>query len=165
MTELLSAAHPTTERYRRAGEAGDVEGLLATLAPDVVLHSPITERVVFRGHEEMRELLRAVFSTVTDVQYFADVGDERTRVLFDHVRVNGRAMEQAHRVTLHERGEIDEITLFFRPLPGLARLTYALGPRIAEARHGPVRGLIARLLLAPLALFTSLGDRLITLFS
>jgi hypothetical protein len=165
MTDLITAAHPTTERYRRAAEAGDVDGVLSTLAPNVVFHSPITERVVFRGHQEMRELLSAVFSTVTEVRYFADVGDDRTRVLFDHLRVNGLEMEQAHRVSLNEHGEIEEITVFFRPLPGLARLTCALGPRIAEARHGHARGVIARLLLAPLGLFTSVGDRLITLFA
>jgi hypothetical protein len=165
MTELLSTAHPTTERYRRAGEAGDVEGVLATLAPDVVFHSPITERVVFSGHEEMRELLQSVFATVGNVQYFADVGDERTRVLFDHLSVNGQPMEQAHRLSLNERGEIEEITVFFRPLPGLAALTCALGPRVAESRHGRARGLMARLLLAPLGVFTRIGDRLITLFA
>jgi hypothetical protein len=165
MTELLSTAHPTTERYRRAGEAGDVDGVMATLAPSVVFHSPITERVVFSGHEQMRELLGAVFATVSHVRYFADVGDDRTRVLFDRLQVNGREMEQAHRLSLNERGEIDEITVFFRPLPGLAALTCALGPRVAEVRHGRARGVIARLLLAPLGVFTSIGDRLITLFA
>lgn len=165
MTELTSVAHPTTDRYRRAGEAGDVEGVVATLAADVVFHSPITERVVFRGREEIRELLGAVFSTVSDVRYFAEVGDDRTRVLFDRLQVNGLAMEQTHRLSLNERGEIEEITVFFRPLPGLAALTCALGPRVAEARHGRARGLLARILLAPLGVFTGVGDRLITFFA
>ena len=165
MNELLGAAHPTTERYRRAAEAGDVAGVVATLAPNVVFHSPITERISFNGHAEMHELLGAVFATVSNVRYFADVGDDRTRVLFDRLDVNGVEMEQAHRLSLNERGEIEEITVFFRPLPGLAALTCALGPRVAEARHGRARGAIARVLLAPLGLFTSIGDRLITLFA
>jgi hypothetical protein len=165
MTELLGTTHPTTERYRRAGEAGDADGVVATLAANVLFHSPITERVVFRGREEMRELLGAVFETVSDVRYFADVGDDRTRVLFDRLRVGGVEMEQAHRVSLNENGEIEEITVFFRPLPGLAALTCELGPRVAQARHGRARGILARLLLAPLAVFTNIGDRLITLFA
>jgi hypothetical protein len=165
MNDLLSTAHPTTERYRLAAEAGDVDGLVSTLAADVVFHSPITERVKFTGREELRELLTAVFATVSDVRYFADVGDERTRVLFDRLHVGGVEMEQAHRLSLNERGEIEEITVFFRPLPGLAALTCALGPRVAEARHGRTRGVLARLLLAPLGVFTRVGDRLITLFA
>src|SRR5581483_11665977 len=34
----LASSHP----FRAAAEAGDIEALVATLAPDVVLHSPVT---------------------------------------------------------------------------------------------------------------------------
>ena len=38
-----------TERFRHAAERGDVDAVLATLSPAVVLRSPITDRVVFNG--------------------------------------------------------------------------------------------------------------------
>ena len=72
-TDIAAA---TTARYRKTAEAGDIDGLLATLSPDVVFHSPITERAVFRGHDEMRELLEAVFDTFTDIRYFLDIGHQ-----------------------------------------------------------------------------------------
>ena len=37
------------------------------MTPDVVLRSPITERVSFSGQKEMRELLEAVFVTISDL--------------------------------------------------------------------------------------------------
>jgi ketosteroid isomerase-like protein len=155
----VAAASETTRRFREAAQAGDVEALLATLAEDVVLRSPITDRVTFHGRQEIRELMRSVFATVENIRYFADVGDARTRALFDRATVGGQALEQAIRVELDERHQIAQITIFFRPLPGLAGLTAALGPRVAR-KHGPARALIARVLLAPLALATRAGDRL-----
>ena len=36
---------------------------------------------MFHGHDEMRELLEAVFDTFTEIRYFLDIGDDRTRSL------------------------------------------------------------------------------------
>jgi hypothetical protein len=38
--------------------------------------------------------MRSVFATVEDIHYFADVGDARTRALFDRARVGGQALER-----------------------------------------------------------------------
>jgi len=154
----------TAARYRRAAEAHDIEGMLDTLAPDIVLRSPITDRVVFQGRDEIRELLQSVFATIHDIRYFADVGDRRSRALFDRAIVNGQPLEQATRIELDADERIREITLFFRPLPGLATLTAELVPRVAR-KHGRFRATMARLLLAPLGLATRIGDRLATWFT
>jgi hypothetical protein len=155
----LAAASATTRRFREAAEARDVDSMLATLAEDVVLRSPITDRVTFRGRAQLGELLRSVFATIEDIRYFADVGDARTRALFDRARVGGQALEQAVRVQLNDRQQIEELTVFFRPLPGLAGLAAGLAPRVARKR-GRGRALVARALLAPLAWATRAGDRL-----
>lgn len=138
--------------------------MIDTLSPDVVVNSPITDRVVFRGPDEVRELLRSVFVTISDIRYFADVGDEHTRALFYRANVNGEPLEEATRIELNDQGQIREITLFFRPLPGLATLTAALAPRLAR-KHGRLRSLIARVLVGPLGFATRLGDRLVTWFA
>ena len=65
---------------------------------------------------------------------------------------------------MNDRQQISEITIFFRPLPGLAALTSALAPRLAR-KHGRVRPLVASLLIGPLGLLTRLGDRLATWFT
>jgi hypothetical protein len=164
---MLTSAeiHPTTDRYRRAAEAGDVDGIMETLSNDVVVYSPITERLAFHGTTEVRELLEQVFSLVGDVRYYADVGDEEMRAMFDRAHVGGVPLDQTTRVRLNDRGEIFEITLFFRPLPGLAALTAAIAPAVARSRHGALRATIAALLLRPLALMTGLGDRLVGWFA
>lgn len=155
-------ATTVTARYRSAAEAGDIEGVIATLAPNVVMHSPITDRVAFHGHAEVRELLESVFSVIDGISYFADVGDSHTRALFYRASVNGQPLEEATRIELDPAGQIAEVTLFFRPLPGLATLTAALAPRVAARRHGQLRSVVARLLAAPLGLATRAGDRLVT---
>lgn len=151
----------TTARYRSAGEAHDIDGVLDTLAADVVLRSPISGRVSFRGRDEVRGLLDSVFATITDIRYFADIGDDRTRALFYRGNVDGQPVEEAARIELNADGQISEITLFFRPLPGLAALTAALVPRLAIKR-GRIRATVAIVLLGPLGAVTRLGDRLAT---
>jgi hypothetical protein len=157
----MESSETVSARFRAAAEAGDVEAFVATLAPDVVLNSPITSRVVFRGHDEVRELMRSVFLTIKDIRYFADVGDDHTRALFYRARVGREPVEEATRLEFDEAGRVREITLFFRPLPGLAALTAALAPRVARSRRGPVRSLIARLMLWPIGLVIRAGDRLV----
>ena len=151
----------TTARFRAAAEANDIEGVIGTLAGDAVLRSPITDAVVFRGHDEIRELLHSVFATLDDIRYFADVGDDATRALFYRASVNGQPLEEATRIELNASGQIRELTLFFRPLPGLATLTSALAPRVARRRHGPLRALAAKLLVGPLGALTRAGDHLV----
>lgn len=152
-------------RMLQAMEAHDLDGMIATLAPDVVLNSPITGAVAFRGHEEMRELMQAHFANVKDLRYFADVGDTRTRAQFYRANVGGQQVEAATRIEVNEQGQISEITIYYRPLPGLTALAAALGPPVVAARHGRPRATLARLLFAPLALATRLGERIVPWFS
>ena len=153
-------AQPTA-RFRQAVETHDVEGALATLAPDIVLRSPITDRISFSGLDEMKDLFPSIFATIENIRYFADIGDSRTRALFYHATVNGQPVEEATRVELDDQQRIREITIFFRPLPGLATFTVAMAPRVARKR-GWLRGMIARVLVAPLGIATRAGDRMIT---
>jgi len=167
MTTLERAADQSdvTARFRRAVETHDLEGVIATLAPDVVLHSPITERVAFHGHDEMRELMRAHFATVENLRYFTDVGDAQTRAQFYRATVDGQQVEAATRVEVNDQAQISEITIYYRPLPGLTALTATLGSHVVAARHGHRRALTARLLFAPLALVIRFGDHFATWFA
>jgi hypothetical protein len=158
LDSAIAAASATTRRFREAAEAADVEALVATLSDDVVLHSPITERIKFNGRDQVRELMYSVFATVDGTSYFADVGDARTRVMFLRAGAAGQPFEEALRVELNDQQQIREITVFVRPLPGLTGFAAALVPRVAR-RRGRGRALIARLLLAPLGFATRAGDR------
>ena len=84
---------------------------------------------------------------------------------FYRARVNGQPVEAATRIEVNERGQVSEITIYYRPLPGLAALAAALGPPTVAARHGPVRATVARLLFVPLALATRIGEHVVPWFS
>lgn len=164
LEERLDDGCATTVRLRAAAEAHDLEGVLGTLAAGVLLRSPITDRMLFGGQEEVREVLGAVFATLTDIHYLADIGDQRTRALFYTAKVGSQPLEEAMRVELNENSEITELTIFYRPLPGLAMFAAALAPRVAR-KHGRLRSLIARLLIFPLGVATRLGDRVVPWFA
>src|SRR5215213_5216722 len=149
MTTGVERAAETTRRYREAVEAGDIEAFLATLAPDVVLHSPITARTQFRGHDEMRTLMRAVLASVEGIRYFEDVGDANTRALFYRAHVGRQDVEEATLVRLGGDALVTEIRLWFRPLPGLTAVMGRLGPALAR-EHGRARAVAAKGLIAPM---------------
>jgi hypothetical protein len=155
------AAAATTARYRQAAEAGDVEGLIATLSADVVFHSPLTDRAAFHGHAEMRELVEAVFDTITDIHFFADVGDGRTRALFFRGRVGRQPVEESVRVELDENDLIVGLTASFRPLPALTAIAATLVPKVIARRRGRLIGALVKAAMLPLAVVTRVADRLV----
>lgn len=155
--ERLARAVATTARYRMAVQRADVDGFLATLAADAVLHSPITMRTDFRGHAELGELVGAVFATVQDIAFFEEVGDASTRALFYRARAGGQALEEATLLRLDEEARITELTIWFRPLPGLTAVMAGLAPRLA-GRRSRSRGVAAAALTGPLAALTRAGD-------
>lgn len=156
MTDDPLGATPTAA-YRAAVEAGDVDAVVACMAPDVVLSSPITDRFAFHGHAQLRPLMEDVFAVVQDRRNHADVGDDRTRLLRASGRVGKTAIEEALMITLDDDGLITRIDLFVRPMPGLTALAAALGPRVA-GRRGRARGLLVRAMIAPLAFMTRSGE-------
>jgi SnoaL-like domain len=153
----MTIADETIRTMRAAGEAGDVDAFLATLADDVMLRSPITDRIEFRGREEMRELMEAVFATLQDIRYYEELGDDRSRALFYRARIGKQQLEEATLVRLDEAGKIKEFTIWFRPMPGLTRLTAGLAPRLAR-RRSRRNGRIVSAATGPLAFITAAAD-------
>jgi hypothetical protein len=146
-------------RFRAASEAHEVDAALATLADDVVIHSPLTDRASFTGHAEARALFEVVYDNLHDLDYHTTVGDGRTYAMVGKGVVGGQSIDSTFVITL-DGDKISELTLYVRPMPGLAALMAALGPPIAR-RYGRSRftaGLL-RLMTAPLVFATKGGDR------
>lgn len=147
-------------RFHKASEAHDVAAALAELAEDVVIHSPLTDRVAFTGHAEARALFEVVYDKLHDLKYHTTIGDGRTRALVGDAVVGGQRIDSTFLITIDDHHKISELTLFVRPLPGLTALMAALGPPLAR-RYGRSRftaGLL-RVLTVPLVLATKAGDR------
>ena len=143
--------------YRAAYLAEDMDALMATMRPDVVLHSPITDAFAFRGQDQLRALLEDVHAVVSDTVYDLDVGDDRTRVLRLSARVGRQRFEETLVMELDDEGLIASMQLFIRPMPGIAALAAALGPRVAR-RRSRTRAVLVRLMIGPLAFMTRSGD-------
>ena len=130
------------EHYRVASEAGDMEALMAALAPDVEVVSPISGRMVFRGHQDVRVLLTAVYGTLRDLHWTDPVGDGDRRVLIGETRIGPIRMTDAMVFELAPDGLIRRISPHLRPWLVLTLFAAVLGPKVGR-RPGVVRRALA----------------------
>jgi SnoaL-like protein len=151
--KALEDRHP----LRVAMEARDLQGVAEALAPDVVLHSPITSSFRFVGRDEVMALLGIVGEVLEDLHYVEELGEGDTHVLTFRARVKGQRLEGTDIMRLDEEGRIRELRVFVRPLPGLTALTAALGPRLAE-KTGHARSVAVAGMSRTLATITRLTD-------
>ena len=138
-----SGVDDAVARYRTATEANDIDGVMDTLAPDAELVSPISGRMVFRGKEDLRVLLTAVYGSLGDVRWGKEVGDDRVRVLTGDSRVGPLRLGDAMVFDLAEDGRIRRIRPHLRPWLALTLFALKLGPKVG--RHpGIVRRALRR---------------------
>lgn len=123
-------------RYCTATESGDVDGFMATMAPDVEVVSPISGRMVFRGHDDVRILLSAVYGTLKDLRWTKSVGEGESRVAVGEARILGVRMTDAMVFDLGPEGQIQRISPHLRPWLALTLFAAVLGPKVA--RHPAV---------------------------
>ncbi len=119
-------------RYRVATEAGHVDGFMATLAPEVEVVSPISGRMVFRGHDDVRVLLSAVYGTLSGLRWTKEAGAGEDRVLVGEARVAGVRMTDAMVFELGVDGRIQRISPHLRPWLALTLFALVLGPKVAR---------------------------------
>jgi hypothetical protein len=119
--------------FRVAAEHGDIDALLATLAPDVVLHSPVTF-APYAGKETVGALLRLVSEAFDDWRGVTEVesSDDVVGFVF-RTRVGDRELEGLDLLRLNADGLIAELTVMIRPLSGLIALAQAIGPKVTAA--------------------------------
>jgi ketosteroid isomerase-like protein len=149
---------------RTAGERGDADAVAELLAPDIVFHSPMTERIRFEGKDEVAALHRDIFAVLEDIDTTEPLVLGDTQAFSFRARVRGVELEAMNVVRCNESGQIVELTVFVRPLPGLATLFAALPPRVSARRRGPVRAALATSLAHPLAFVVRTADRFVPSF-
>ena len=129
-------------RYCAASEAGDINALIETLAPDAELVSPISGRMVFRGHEDLRVLLTAIYGSLRGLSWAKQIGDGPERVVLGEARIAGVRVTDAMVFELAGDGQIRRIRPHLRPWLALTLLAAALAPKVG--RHaGVVRRALA----------------------
>ncbi len=110
------------ERFRKAVEARDVEGMIATLHDDVVFSSPIVFRPI-EGKPAVSVYLRAAFAVFQSFRYEAELSGSGKTALEFHATVAGRSIQGIDLGVVDSAGLVTELTVFVRPLTA----THALG--------------------------------------
>jgi hypothetical protein len=119
-------------RYRTASETNDMDGLLATLAPDAELISPLSGRLVFRGRSDLRILLGAVYGDMKGLRWREEVGDGAIRVVLGDGKVGPFKLADAMVCELDAEGRIRRIRPFLRPWLAVTFFALRLGPKIGR---------------------------------
>ncbi len=119
-------------RFRAASEANDIDAMMASLAPDAALVSPVSGRLVFRGHPDLRVLLGAVYGALGEVRWGDELGDGRLRVVLGESTVGPVKLGDAMVLELAEDGRIRQIRPYLRPWLALTLLALKLGPKLAR---------------------------------
>jgi len=119
-------------RYREASEANSIDALMETLAADAELVSPISGRMVFRGHEDIRVLLTAVYGSITGLRWRQEVGEGVTRVVLGDGAVGPFRLTDAMVLELATDGRIRRVRPHLRPWLATSLLALMLGTKLAR---------------------------------
>ena len=117
-------------KYRAASEAGDIEAMVETLTPEVELVSPISGRMVFKGLDDVRIVLAAVYGSLRDLRWTDALGDGERRVIVAETRVGPVKMTDAMVLDLAPDGRIRRMAPHLRPWLALTLLGAILGPKV-----------------------------------
>jgi hypothetical protein len=118
--------------YCAAAAAGDIDALMATLASDAELPSPVIGRARFRGQDDLRFLLGAVYGMLTELRWERPIGEGSSRVAVAHARVGGLRIDDAMVFELDEHGLIRSVRPHLRPLLALSLFALMTLPRIGR---------------------------------
>jgi hypothetical protein len=108
--------------------ADDEDAALATIAENVVFHSPAVHRA-YEGREVVATLLRAVATVFENFRYTKEWRDGRTTILFFEANVGDRELQGVDILEENAAGEIEEFTVMIRPLSGLQAVAQAMQAR------------------------------------
>jgi len=120
------------QRYLSASEAGDIDGIMSALTPDVELVSPISGRMIFRGQDDVRVLLAAVYGSLRDLRWTRTLGDADHRVALGETRIGPIRMTDAMVFEFAPDGHIRRISPHLRPWLALTLFALVLGPHVAR---------------------------------
>ena len=144
---------------RAAMEARDTRAVVETFAENAVLRSPFTDGLVFEGREQIAALIPVILEVLGDLKYTEELCGDGVAVLVGHAHVDGLRLQFSDFLRLRGDGLIEEMTVFFRPLPAstaaLRRVGEGLGRQKSTLRARTINSMAA-----PLAFMSRTGDRL-----
>jgi SnoaL-like domain len=119
-----------SDAFRKAVEAGDLGAALETLAPGVVLHSPVTFKP-FEGKDAVGMLFAVLFRTFEDFGYVDEFeAPDGSTVLQFRTRIGDRQVEGIDLLRFDADGLIVDFTVMVRPLSATMALRDAVGSQL-----------------------------------
>jgi hypothetical protein len=118
-------AHP----FRAAVEAKDLDAMIATLAPGVSFHSPVTFKP-FEGRDAVAVVLGAVVQVFDDFRYTDELAGDGTLALIFEARVGDRQVQGMDLLRFDAEGLIEDFTVMVRPLSATLALRDAMGRQL-----------------------------------
>lgn len=149
--------NPAGLPLRVAMEARDVAAIVAEFAPDAVFHSPLTSGLAFTGREQIRAVTEVILEVLGDFRYTEEMRGRDTAFLVARATVRGQDIEIADHLRFGPDGKVQELTVFFRPLPAATAALSLIGAGLGR-RKGPVRAAALSAMTRPLAFITRVGD-------
>jgi hypothetical protein len=140
-------------------EAQDRRAVVATFADTAVLRSPFTDNLKFEGREQLDALVAVILDVLDDLIYTDELHGDGTAVLVGHARVDGLRLQFTDHLKLRSDGLIEEMTVFFRPLPATTAAMRHIGEGLGRQKSG-LRGWTISAMVAPLMFMARTGDRL-----
>ena len=135
----VSVPHVAAARdaFRVAVEARDHESMVALLATDVILHSPIAFEP-FRSQAVVGRLLGVLLDAVFEDFVYTDelTGSDGTHGLVFEANVGERRVQGLDLLRFGGDGRIVDFTVMVRPLSAATALRDAIAPFYAEIMTG-----------------------------
>jgi hypothetical protein len=118
--------------FANAVLADDHDAALATIADDVVFHSPAVYKP-YRGKGQVAGILRLVATVFENFRYTAEWRDGATTVLFFEANVGDRELQGIDILEENEDGLVERFTVMVRPLSGLQAVAAAMAAKLSAA--------------------------------
>ena len=153
----LIASGSAGSSMRAAMERRDIRAVVDAFAADAEFHSPLTDKLTFRGREQIAALAGIILDVFENFRYTDELMGDGVGFLVGRAKVDGLEIEFVDHLRFDGDGRIADITVFFRPLPATAAALRRIGARLGR-RKSPMRGAMISVLAQPLALMTRIGD-------
>jgi hypothetical protein len=148
---------PRKSALRVAMEERNKAAIVDAFGPDAVFHSPLTEKLAFRGREQIAALTDVILEVFKEFRYTEELLDENGGFLISRAQVGGIDIEMIDHMRLGPDGKIQELTVFMRPLPAATAALRLIGAGFGR-RKSWARAMLIFALVSPLVFMTRAGD-------
>ena len=143
---------------RVAMEARDRRAVVEAFAENAVLRSPFTDNLAFEGRDQLDTIVGVILDVLNDLTYTDELHGDGSAVLVGRATVDGIALQFTDHLKLRDDGLIEEMTVFFRPLPATTAAMRRIGQGLGRTKS-PARARVIGTMVAPLAFMAKTGDR------